>query len=96
MFSDVYERIRINWFGSWAWNANTYGPRVLITEHKDGYVQIAEYKRNTKITHGRRVRIYFDGHIEDAFLKENINHGPELFILNNGPYYINMYKEGVW
>jgi len=53
----VYERIRNTWYGSWAWNNRTYGPRLLeITEDYGHYYTLfSEVKTGTSIEHGRYV-----------------------------------------
>ena len=94
LFSDVYDRIRKTWFGSWQWNASTYGPRDLNTEHKHYFVEFVEMKKGTSIKHGRCVIIYNNGNIIDCFFKENKRHGPTLNIYSNDTYWIQQWENG--
>ena len=74
--SDTYDRIRTTWYGSWEWNASTYGEREIITTQADYWKEFAEVKLGTTIKHGRRVKIGTNGFIEDLFWKEDKLHGP--------------------
>ena len=51
-------------------------------------------RAGTKIRHGRRVIIYYDGLIEDEFYKDDQLHGPHLYINFNGNYTIAQFENG--
>ena len=95
-FSDVYDRIRKTWFGSWAWNASTYGLREFIVRQNEDSIAIQEFKAGTSVRHGRAVNIYNDGYILDKFYKEGIDHGPQIHIYTSGNYQIGRFENATW
>ena len=94
-FSATYDRINKTWFGAWAWDESTYGPRETRTTQKLLGTEVTENKAGTYIMHGRRVKIWTDGEIFDGFFKDGKQHGPHLSIYPDGKYRIAQWENEV-
>ena len=56
-----------NWFGSWTWNKDFYGPTEIRTIKQENVTKISEFKVGTYQNHGRSLKIYKSGVLVDYF-----------------------------
>ncbi len=92
MCSDTYNRIKRTWFGTWAWNNSIYGLRDKCIIQHDNLVEEVEVEAGTSTKHGRSVRMFKDGFIQDRFFKHGKPNGPYLAVHPSG----NKFKITFW
>ena len=87
----MYQRVKNTFHENF--DTSSYGPLEIITRKEKEFINVYQVKAGTEIQHGRWVGVWYsNGGIRDHFMKDNLEHGPCLYINHDGEYEILRYE----